>query len=436
VVIRLVVRPRKAVLFSKTNSMKRLPAQFAPLAAVGAIVIVAALAAWQVLGLIGLPLSKDEYNLAAWEVRHLPDKWLYMVGHIGDGSSRDEENADVLRYLQLQRETDALQAELSRQSATNAAPDELHATSQRLQQTRGERDATGNRAQAILEGRISSIASGLGIETTLPLFSRVHWLFPPVDFEFEDPPHVLVISPRDRIVEEKATLLRSDLTLDEAQRLEREAEAKSDNVSALVVPTGGISAYPAIIEPTDDYLSALQVASHEWMHAYLFFHPLGARYFENDTLRTINETVADIVGMEMGSLVEAAYPLAAPTPAPAATPQPSQESVDVDKVLRQLRLNVDGLLAQGRTVDAETAMEQTRKFLAAHGRYYRRINQAFFAFYGLYGTSAASSSPIGPKLEELRERSASLGDFVRAVAGVRSEADLDRLLAEAGATPP
>lgn len=435
-VIRLVVRPRKAVLFSKTNSMKRLPAQFAPLAAVGAIVIVAALAAWQVLGLIGLPLSKDEYNLAAWEVRHLPDKWLYMVGHIGDGSSRDEENADVLRYLQLQRETDALQAELSRQSATNAAPDELHATSQRLQQTRGERDATGNRAQAILEGRISSIASGLGIETTLPLFSRVHWLFPPVDFEFEDPPHVLVISPRDRIVEEKATLLRSDLTLDEAQRLEREAEAKSDNVSALVVPTGGISAYPAIIEPTDDYLSALQVASHEWMHAYLFFHPLGARYFENDTLRTINETVADIVGMEMGSLVEAAYPLAAPTPAPAATPQPSQESVDVDKVLRQLRLNVDGLLAQGRTVDAETAMEQTRKFLAAHGRYYRRINQAFFAFYGLYGTSAASSSPIGPKLEELRERSASLGDFVRAVAGVRSEADLDRLLAEAGATPP
>ena len=416
--------------------MKRLPAQFAPLAAVGAIVIVAALAAWQVLGLIGLPLSKDEYNLAAWEVRHLPDKWLYMVGHIGDGSSRDEENADVLRYLQLQRETDALQAELSRQSATNAAPDELHATSQRLQQTRGERDATGNRAQAILEGRISSIASGLGIETTLPLFSRVHWLFPPVDFEFEDPPHVLVISPRDRIVEEKATLLRSDLTLDEAQRLEREAEAKSDNVSALVVPTGGISAYPAIIEPTDDYLSALQVASHEWMHAYLFFHPLGARYFENDTLRTINETVADIVGMEMGSLVEAAYPLAAPTPTPAATPQPSQESVDVDKVLRQLRLNVDGLLAQGRTVDAETAMEQTRKFLAAHGRYYRRINQAFFAFYGLYGTSAASSSPIGPKLEELRERSASLGDFVRAVAGVRSEADLDRLLAEAGATPP
>ena len=141
-----------------------------------------------------------------------------------------------------------------------------------------------------------------------PLFSRVHWLFPPVDFEFEDPPYLLVISPRDRIVEESATLLRSDLTLEEAQRLESDAEAKSDNVSALVVPTGGIGAYPAIIEPTDDYLSALQVASHEWMHDYLYFQPLGARYFANDTLRTINETVADIVGTEMGSMAEARVP--------------------------------------------------------------------------------------------------------------------------------
>jgi hypothetical protein len=83
-------------------------------------------------------------------------------------------------------------------------------------------------------------------------------------------------------------------------------------------------------------------------------------------------------------------------------------------------------------------MEQTREFLAAHGHYYRKINQAFFAFYGLYGTTGASSSPIGPKLEELRQKSASLGDFVRAAETITSEADLDRLLAKAGATatPP
>ena len=413
---------------------KRTPELFAPHAAVATIVVVVGLVSWLILSLMGLPLSRDEYNLAAWEVRHFPDKWLYLVGNIGDDSSREEENADVMRFLQLQRDIDVLEAELARQSAIDASSDKAHATSRQLQEARSERDRMDNRVQAILEGRITSIASGLDIETTLPLFSRVHWLFPPVDFEFEDPPHVLVISPRDRIIEEKATLLRSDLSLEEAERLESDAEGKSGNVSALVVPTGGVSAYPAIIEPTDEYLSALQVASHEWMHGYLFFHPLGARYFENDALRTINETVADIVGTEMGSLVEAAYPLAAPTasPTPGPTPQPSQEGVDVDKVLRQLRLNVDGLLAEGKVAEAETEMQQTRQFLADHGHYFRKINQAFFAFYGLYGTSGASSSPIGPKLQELRQKSASLGDFIRAASGITSEADLDRLLAESG----
>ena len=416
---------------------KRVPNQSSSIAALVVIVLVAAMSSWTVLSALGLPLSKDEYNLGVWELRHFPDKWLYLAGHIGDSSSRDDENADIQRYIQLQREVEDLQSQLSQETATNAPADQQHATSQRLQQVKSERNSIANRVQGILEGRISAIASGLGIDTTLPLFSRVHWLFPPVDFEFDDPPYLLVVSPRDRIIEEKATLLRSDLTLEEAQRLEADAESKSSNVSALVVPTGGIGAYPAIVEPADDYLTALQVASHEWMHGYLFFQPLGSRYFANDTLRTINETVADIVGTEMGSMVEAAYPLPSPTPTPtpAATSQPTQNNVDVDQVLRQLRLDVDALLAQGKVTEAESEMEQVRQFLAAHGHYYRKINQAFFAFYGLYGTSGASSSPIGPKLQELRQESASLGDFIRRVSGVKSEGDIDKLLARAGATP-
>ena len=101
-----------------------------------------------------------------------------------------------------------------------------------------------------------------------------------------------------------------------------------------------------------------------------------------------------------------------------------------------MRLDVDRLLAEGKVTEAETLMEQTRQSLADKGHYFRKINQAFFAFYGLYGTSGASSSPIGPKLQELRQKSASLGDFIRAASGIKSEADLDRLLAQTGATRP
>ena len=396
--------------------MNRLPPRLIPLTVVALLVVLASLASRLILDAVGLPLSYDEYNLAVWEVRHFPNKWLYEAGHICRGNGgREKEDAAIEQYLQMETKVSNLEAQVQQASATNAAAEDQAALAQQLRQARAERDRQQNKVESVMEGRISAIAAAQGLETSLPLFSRVHWLFPPVDFEFENPPYLLVISPRDHIEEAKATLLRSDLTLAEAQRLERDAEAKSDSVAALVVPTGGIGSYPTIIDPTDSYLQALQVASHEWLHDYLSFHPLGDRYFESDTLRTINETVADIAGEEMGTLAADAYPLpptSTPTPQPAAIPSP--DDVDVEQALRRLRLDVDKLLSEGKVSEAEAEMEQTRQFLADHGHYIRKINQAFFAFYGLYGTTGASSSPIGPKLKELRQRSASLGDFIRA----------------------
>jgi len=78
-------------------------------------------------------------------------------------------------------------------------------------------------------------------------------------------------------------------------------------------------------------------------------------------------------------------------------------------------------------------MEEKRQYLADNGYFIRKINQAYFAFHGLYGTAPASSSPIGPKLQELRRRVPALAEFIRAVSKITSEADLDRLLASYGA---
>ena len=214
-----------------------------PLLIVALLVALSAVAGWQIVEVGGLALAPDDYDLAGWEARHLPDKLLYEIGRLVKGdSSPQEKDARVERYLALQSQVAELEGELKRQSATSTETDALE---QQLREARAQRDSQKNAVEAILEERISAVASEQGLETSLPLFSRVHWLFPPVDFEFDDPPNVLIVSPRDRIVEEKATLLRSDLTLEEAERLGADAEAKSDNVSALVVPTGGIGAYPA-----------------------------------------------------------------------------------------------------------------------------------------------------------------------------------------------
>jgi hypothetical protein len=90
---------------------------------------------------------------------------------------------------------------------------------------------------------------------------------------------------------------------------------------------------------------------------------------------------------------------------------------------------VEALLARGDVPRAERLMEEERERLAKEGFYFRKINQAFFAFYGLYAESPASISPIGDKLKALRRRAGSLRSFLELVSGITSEAELDMMLA-------
>ena len=412
-----------------------------PLLIVSLLVVLSALVSWRIVDSLGLPLAADEFNLAAWEVKNFPNKWLYEFGRIGKGGpSREQADATIQRYIALQSEVADLEGELLRRPPSESpAAGESDELVQRLEEKRGERDRLEGKVEAVLEERISEEATDLELRRTIPFFPQARWLFPPVDFEFDDPPRLLVTSPRDRIYLRSAELLRSDLTLEEALRLEEKTQ--SDSVSALVVASGGVATYPSIVPPMEDYAGTLELAAHEWLHQYLFFQPLGARYFESDTLRTINETVADIAGEELGGLVAQRYPLAPPgAQTPTATPEstPPADDTFFVQTMRQLRLDVDRLLGEGRVAKAEALMEEKRQYLADHGYFIRKINQAYFAFHGLYGTGAASSSPIGPKLQEIRQREPSLGEFIRAVSRVTSEADLDRLLAflSGSATPP
>ena len=68
--------------------------------------------------------------------------------------------------------------------------------------------------------------------------------------------------------------------------------------------------------------------------------------------------------------------------------------------------------------------EQKRQYLASKGYYIRKLNQAYFAFYGTYADRPAFISPIGLELKELRGQSASLRDFLNMVAAMTSHQDL------------
>ena len=101
--------------------------------------------------------------------------------------------------------------------------------------------------------------------------------------------------------------------------------------------------------------------------------------------------------------------------------------------MRETRVTTDELLAQGKIEEAEAYMEQRRKLFVQNGYGIRKLNQAYFAFHGAYnavpgGAPAAGRDPIGPAVQDLRKRSKTLGDFVRAVATVTSLADVQQAL--------
>jgi hypothetical protein len=399
--------------------MRRSTAHRRPWLILFALIALCVGAAWSISLAVPLP-SRDEFNVVRWELRHLPNKWLYLTGRLFRGGlSPAEENARLGRYLELSLRIDLL--------AANASQPDAAAELARLER---ERAGLKNDVEAIIEGRITSVLEKAGLESSLPLFPDARWVFPPVAAEFEEPPEELVISPRDRIALIHDRPLRSGLSLTQINAIEQSAE-REGNRSALVEPLGGVATYPSIVAPDWDYQSLVELAAHEWVHQYLFFKPLGSRFYLNVELRTLNETVATIAGQQIAALVVREYPLP-PAVAEALTAmKPPAAQVDAGQALRALRLAVDGLLARGQIGAAEALMEQRRQELAQQGVYFRRINQAFFAFANVYATNPASTDPIGQKITTLRERTETVGAFLRAASRLTSEADLDRLLAAA-----
>ena len=366
--------------------------------------------------------DRNSFNLVTWELKHLPQKWLYKIG----GIFRDDQGSadDALRrYFELGEEIDRL---------AFAAPgsDELA----RAEDERGDLEA---RVEDIIEGRVTSVLEEQNLALEPPLFSDLGLILPPVDFEIDPPPRVLAVSPRGRIGLDDSFLLTPGLSSETALAIESGVEADDPDVSALVVTTGGVATYPSVIREGRSYERMVDTVFHEWLHQYLIFFPLGRSYIKGGEARTLNESVANIAGSELARLyfdkygpleAEAPPPASGSSPTPAPTPGPAAEPFDFDAELRALRLNVEQMLADGRIEEAEALMERKRDEFEAKGRYIRRLNQAYFAFYGFYADTPASTDPIGPKLAALLEQAGSPGEFVRQASGITTQGELDRLL--------
>ena len=249
----------------------------------------------------------------------------------------------------------------------------------------------------------------------------MRWLgvFPPVDTTFGDPPNVLVLSPRDRIYRQDTFLMVPELEDTVKEGLESLA-LESEDLSAVVAGTGGLAVYPSLVTDTFGLRFALEVAAHEWVHHWLFFRPLGRNYLQSPEMTTLNETAATIAGEELGDLAYTALTgevVERPWILGNAGP------FDFTAEMRKTRLEAEEMLLEGDIEGAETYMEERRRLFVSQGYNIRKLNQAYFAFHGSYATGHGSVSPIGEQMRELRNRSGSVGEFLKAVAGFGSYAE-------------
>jgi len=284
-------------------------------------------------------------------------------------------------------------------------------------------------AENVLQEMLSTIVADMG-------FTPLGQPIPPVMYHSTPLPWALIVSPRERIEQQANISLETTLTLEDHILLENEI-AETLDVSTLVVPIGGVGTYPTMVAQTTNLNWLATVIAHEWIHNYLTLRPLGIRYEQTPELRTMNETTAKLAGNEIGAaLIAEFFPERVPPPPPPPEPPdpqptPEPERFDFRAEMYETRIQADALLAEGKVEDAENYMEQRRLIFWENGYRIRKLNQAYFAFYGAYAdqpVSSAGEDPVGAAVRQLRAQSGSLIEFVDTISKFKSFEELQNLL--------
>ena len=369
------------------------------------------------------------FSIVGWEAGNLLDKWVYrFVELLSSHTNKATRHKALYEYLdlshQIQNHRDEINVLASHRSKGQS--NSITALEIEISRLKSRRESRRNEAEEMVEATVSAVLSELGLGSFGPLD------YPPVDIRFDNPPKLVVTSPRTTIARSDEALVVPGIPVGERESIENDLFYKA-GLSAIVTEIGGIATYPAIIAPSSSLQDILRTTAHEWMHHYLVFHlkPVGLKAQKDPEMLTINETLANLVGREIGDL---AYKrlggvINPPSQSPsdmADTPYGKQFIFEPE--MKETRLQVDLLLSNSRVQEAEAYMGERRRTFVENGYYIRKLNQAYFAFNGTYADQPQAASPIGDQMQELRNLIPGLKNFITQVSDVAHPNELDALV--------
>ncbi|HAG55122.1 MAG TPA: hypothetical protein DCL17_01805 [Dehalococcoidia bacterium] len=387
------------------------------------------------------------YGLVSWEFENFFDKWRHRVWTAlpWTPTSEADRRRTLDRYVVLVDELRIAKDLLSEVSSENGSGQGNVSNAQlAVDRLIAERDGLRDGVEEFLEQAVADAIRSAEVD----LVGSFVW--PPVDFRIDSPPKLLVTSPRDVIRRDEDVLIDPEISIDDIEKIENEL-AEVANISAVVLQTGGLASYPNVI-PTADLERLLDVAAHEWLHAYLVFNPLGRAYFDGGDIRVMNETLADIFGQEIGLRVYSEItgePYVAPVRPETAMrntesknpdgpdgsdsdEETGADDFDFNRFMAETRARTDELLEEGLMDEAESYMESRRIELLDHGHTIRKINQAYFAFHNTYAESPSSTSPIAEYLWDLRDQVDTVGELVKLLRPLGTYKEFELVLVERG----
>ena len=319
-------------------------------------------------------VSGYKYSIIRWELNNFPDKWINKFKYLGNTSS-DIGITALCDYIE-----------------TN--------------------EGDQNYVEEVLESLISNVL----VEEK---FARLGtFVFPPVDTKLKSAPNLLVISPRNQIERVQEILLSAEIPLSVIENIENKLLLEED-LSGLVIGLGGLATYPSSIADMQSLEDILTTVAHEWMHHYLFFHPLGRAIYDNEEMMILNESISTIIGNEIGTKV---WVKISNNENCISQPKEQKEntSFNFSDVMKETRQTVETYLQDGQIEEAEIYMDNQRKEFVRNGYSIRKINQAYFSFYGTYADRPESVSPIYKYLLEIRNESSSLREFLDLLEDISS----------------
>jgi hypothetical protein len=375
-----------------------------------------------------------EFDFIGWILNAMGTKLTQAALGTGSYLAQNSRRQVILDYLDL---VDQIQQDEAQSLTIYADPDvsdpegESAPLRAELELLYAHRARIGPVAEAVLQDQLAQTVHQMDL-------SMGGQPLPPILYHSTPLPSALIVSPRDKIQQDADISLIPGLTVEQRADLEDQVD-KAMDVSSLVVGIGGIGVYPTMVMQTNDLNWLAEVVAHEWVHNFLTLRPLGINYLSSPELRTMNETAASIAGKEIGrALMERYYPELLPPPPPEDPPAPAAPvlpdeppAFNFQEEMHLTRVTVDGLLADGRVEEAEAYMEERRVFFWDQGYRIRKLNQAYFAFYGAYAdvpAGAAGEDPVGAAVRLLRAQSPSLSAFLKRISWISSFEDLQKLV--------